>query len=189
MLRCVFSWEGEWSVTVSMSVWKGRAKLICVWTGWCVCVCVYAVTLPLIQLSKLLSDAGDWQGFHSTVLDTNTQLFVCPRMYAQKCFLCFIHRASLSFCSFASALGMISARVKFALIDAGLNTATNIQAWFNFLWWRTSELFLKFWLSQEKLWGSVASAGSTDNDTKARSSWINLNNVYEFVKYSMCRVF
>jgi len=35
-------------------------------------VCAYAVTSPLIQLSKLLSDATDRQGFQSDVLDTQT---------------------------------------------------------------------------------------------------------------------
>lgn len=60
----------EWTVTVSPSLWKDSAKLIRVWTGQC--VCVHAVTLPLIQLSKLLRDVRHWQGFHSTVLDTQT---------------------------------------------------------------------------------------------------------------------
>lgn len=35
---------------------EGHSKAdMCV--NWVVCVCVYAMTLPLIQLSKLLSDA------------------------------------------------------------------------------------------------------------------------------------
>lgn len=103
-LRCVFSWEGEWSVTVSMLVWKDRAKLICVWTGWC----VYAVTLPLIQISKLLSDARNWQGFHSTVLDTQTHnslsVFACMH---KSSFLGLIHAVSLSLCISVSALQII----------------------------------------------------------------------------------
>lgn len=115
-----FSWEGEWSVTVSMSVWKDRAKLICVWTGWC----VYAVTLPLIQLSKLLSDARDWQGFHSTVLDTQTHnslsVFACMH---KSSFLCFIHAVSLSLCLCVSALRMISSSLQLlSLVDTWCKT-------------------------------------------------------------------
>lgn len=66
---------------------RGNGVWQCPWQcgrteqSWYVCelggVCVYAVTLPLIQLSKLLSDARDWQGFHSTVLDTQTHNSLC----------------------------------------------------------------------------------------------------------------
>ncbi len=118
-----FSWEGEWSVTVSMSVWKDRAKLICVWTGWC----VYAVTLPLIQLSKLLSDARDWQGFHSTVLDTQTHnslsVFACIH---KSSFLCFIHAVSLSLCLCVSAPRMISSSLQ---LPSFIGTGVRLWYW------------------------------------------------------------
>jgi len=119
-LRCVFSWEGELSATVSMSVWKDRAKLICVWTGWC----VYAVTLPLIQLSKLLSVVRDWQGFHSTVLDTQTHhsLSVSACMHKSSFYASEFYRVSLSLCLCVPAVWMLSCCLQLlALIHTGVD--------------------------------------------------------------------
>lgn len=119
--RCVFSrgrgGDGVWQCPCQC--WKGQSKAdMCV--NWAVCVracarvCgVYAVTLPLIQLSKLLSDARDWQGFHSTVLDTQTHNSLSVLACAHKSKFFMLHSRSLTFTSLVPpALWTISRRLQ-----------------------------------------------------------------------------
>lgn len=74
---CVSSWGGGMGCDSVPVIVEGQSKAdTCV--NWpvcvraCMCVSVHTVTLPLIQLSKLLRDSRHWQGFHSTILDTQT---------------------------------------------------------------------------------------------------------------------
>ena len=104
---CFYEPRGTECVSVRVCEWKDRAKLICV------CelggVCVYAVTLPLIQLSKLLSVAREWQGFHSTVVDTQTHnslsVFAC--LHKSSFYSSEFHGVSLSLCLCVSAVWII----------------------------------------------------------------------------------